>query len=466
MIARISIPGTLARAAVFPDEKTGKHDLLISKPTFEILAEDDNQRRITDIPFRVKMGPELYDLLKRILPARAAALNEDLRFSGHVPEPVRTDKDQYAYYGFGKNPLTKLENEGIGLIGLGSTEFPSASRFGKSMSGRPNFIYSQKLEPKPAKSSTTKSVILSNILNDSFDFNPLLAPRYEYNDPDYPGKHDKPMPTDHWIPVYNNGKPVFRPDGTQVFKPVPLTQHLPIYNFNDPKWPSHYAEYFTGNNPFINDSLDAWRQWGDAPTYATYTGMLARGIKTNPVTGVVEPGDTKSFNYANRNLLFAKKPGYFTHVPGLHEIAEDEIKNIKREIARKRDRDFVNKNVQEYAAEHAAKKQLKGILLQSKSYLRPSDTKTSGLYDQTQYYKNLIFRSMMKNDPDIRDRIHAIPALRKTIGDDIDNLALMKDVQKFYIKHGDYSNYNMKEDPVDKMIAILTDYNNYKRTSK
>ena len=87
----------------------GSKGFVKASPTFDIEAFDDAGNKIMDpYPSKVKFGPEMYQLLKKILPGIAASHNEDLHYNGDV-EVQRQGRlkqpQKYAYYGIGKNPL-------------------------------------------------------------------------------------------------------------------------------------------------------------------------------------------------------------------------------------------------------------------------------------------------------------------------------------------------------------------------
>ena len=176
----------------------GRGKFVKSAPVFDVTAFDDNGNRINDMfPSKVPFGPGMYDLLYKHLPSVASNLNEDITYEGFVPRRNKT-KDRYAYYGYGNTPDNggvKENTQGIGIIGYGDTELPeNMAQFGYDYAGNPNYKYSELMDVAP-NFSDRNSDILTNILNDSRDFSPLLAPLYPYEDPTYdPRINDEKIP--------------------------------------------------------------------------------------------------------------------------------------------------------------------------------------------------------------------------------------------------------------------------------
>ncbi len=176
----------------------GRGKFVKSAPVFDVTAFDDNGNRINDMfPSKVPFGPGMYDLLYKHLPSVASNLNEDITYEGFVPRRNKT-KDRYAYYGYGNTPDNggiKENTQGIGIIGYGDTELPeNMAQFGYDYAGNPNYKYSELMDVAP-NFSNRNSDVLTNILNDSRDFSPLLAPLYPYADPTYdPRINDETIP--------------------------------------------------------------------------------------------------------------------------------------------------------------------------------------------------------------------------------------------------------------------------------
>jgi len=176
----------------------GKGKFVKSAPVFKIVAFDRNGNRINDrFPSEVPFGPGMYDLLYKHLPSVASNLNEDITYEGYVPKRTKS-KEKYAYYGYGNTPDNggvKENTQGIGIIGYGDTELPkNMAEFGYDYAGNPNYKYSELMDVAP-NFSDRNSEVLTNILNESRDFSPLLAPLYPYADPTYdPRINDEKIP--------------------------------------------------------------------------------------------------------------------------------------------------------------------------------------------------------------------------------------------------------------------------------
>lgn len=380
----------------------GSKGFVKASPTFEIEAFDDMGNRITDpYPSKVKFGPEMYNLLKKILPGIAASHNEDLHYNGdvEVQKQGRLKQPQkYAYYGLGRNPLTNTENNGVGLIGYGDTETP-AKESGTPISG---FLYSMLNKEEPVrtpKGSISRSAVLTNILNDSQDFSPLFAPIYDYTDLSYDPrlKTDRqlvkeelarrkggnisdflntpqaitsdeindfiskynPRITDNFVPRIdpNTGGPMKRPDGRRVFVPIPLVQDMPIYNFNHPMWEKDPEAAWD----LVNEQTkDYWEHWGTSPRYADYTGL----------TAIDDNYNSKMRDYFETNAKLAGRPGYFEYAPDAKNRGREAFRDSKHNkhadryvAARKqkaeseqmeRDSDRLRKSQEAFAKNHIA----------------------------------------------------------------------------------------------------------------
>lgn len=347
MKARVELPYGYGRAFY---DNTGRFEK--AAPEFNVNVFDDEGVQITDpYPSKVMFGPDMYNLMNVILPGIAARRNEDLTYEGVVNKRPRVFPDEFAYYGIGKNPLTGVENYGVGLIGFGDTEVPKHS-FGVDYAGRDNFLYSKKIKDAYTEdASDYKSKLLTNILNDSQDFSMLFGPKYKFTDLDYDPKNDPegkgPRPTDNWVPVYlpEVGGILHRRDSKKTFIPIPLTQNLPIYNFAHPMWQQNPEAAWTmldDPNMLLN-----WKQWGIAPTYSDVYGNTTK-TKTK---GVIKP-----LNYLLQNLKMAARKGYFEDYPDIKEGAEDRYKDLKREYFWNRVNDAREEQVKEWQKEQEDKK--------------------------------------------------------------------------------------------------------------
>ena len=397
----------------------GSDSFVRSEPTFNVEAFGDDGGRVQDpYPSSVKMGPEMYEFLSRIMPAIAARRGEDLSYNGVVQSRPRSNKERFAYYGFGINPLTNRQNEGVGLIGYGDVEHPPVSRFGtQPASGKPNHLYTMRLDAPSPHGSNSRSSVLTNILNDSWDFSPLLAPLYDFQDPDYDPDNDPdkkgPKLTDHWVPRNNpDGTAMFTPEGKRVWMPIPLVQDLPIYNMKHPMW---------GEDPerawnLVNDIPSAydWRGWGKAPSFANFRGETSRTD-----SGAIRPRD-----YLLENTKMADRPGYFVGVPHIKGDRHENLRDIKHE--RKADK---------IKAAHG----------------RESDriAQEKGLEDMSgakrrQYYRALVGKMFFDQYKPILEARGVTPEEKN-------------DVIRF-AKDSGFDKYNKLPDDESKMIVILDDY--------
>ena len=212
--------------------------------------------------------------------------------------------------------------------------------------------------------SVPKSQLLTTILNDSMDFNPLFGNKLDFVDPDPdPDPEYGPRITDIWAP---KARGLWSPK--RRFIPYFETGNYPVYNFNADLWTkpnfistveatpemlarnrkegagmpklikkemkqaenaadnfidqygdvisalNKHAEKTAGLNPveqFERMGLDP-REWGTAPTYANWAGA----------TAVSGKGDILPMNYLH-NTLKQKKRGYHNDVDFNTMLGED-----------------------------------------------------------------------------------------------------------------------------------------------
>lgn len=411
-------------------------------PTFNVDIYDDTGNRITDpYPSKVEMGPDMYRFLKRTVPELSARHGENNIFEGKVENIPHKVKELYAYYGFGNNPLSMYnlqENKGVGLIGFGNTETPTQS-FGKDASGHDNFLYARKLDAPSPRGSNSRSAILTNILNDSMDFNPLFAPLYNYKDPEYVASNDPegkgPRPTDHWVPRIdpNTGAFMLNSEGKPVWMPIPLTQDLPIYNFSHPMWDTDPAKAWE----LIHDPSSAlnWKSWGKAPTFADYTGKTSTTAK-----GAIRPRD-----YYLANLKIAGRPGYFEDLnkEDLHQALRQYISDEK--IANRNA--TIEEDVADYQKEQQElkeKKLARSLITNATGEQHQLIGRKGGMSGVRDVYNGLL-RHMYK-DPSFETKLNQM-------GIDKED---KKDILDFIMQHPE--KYNSVQDYGARTLLILDDF--------
>lgn len=491
MKVKVRLPGDYGRAFA------GKDRFVKSEPVFDIEAYDDRGNRVQDpYPAKVRMGPDMYELLSYIMPSLAARRGEDLTYEGKVEQKPRKTKAKYAYYGLGRNPETGLDNDGIGLIGYGDTDIPNISKFGY-LNGTPNYMYSRLLAAPSPLGSNSRSQVLTNILNDSWDFNPLLGPLYEYTDLDYDEAADLegkgPKPTDNWVPRVDpvNGGFMRREDGSVVFMPIPLVQNLPIYNLKHPAWREAAVKGWN----LVNDPVSYmdWASWGKAPSYADYTGRTSKTDKEEKL---------RELDYLLYNMKLAETPGYFESYPefaskfsgdvGTHheyddfinqglekfddsneedrkkkqQIIDERKKQVAEKIAAAR-RDALHEKVRdikgqrsvekiaaaredatkELEKEHAEKmdkKAAEDLKNYSKTHLRPEEQIKTSVKNMKNFYRALVGKAFMPDSAKLLETRGITPEEKN-------------DVIKFAKNQG-FEKYNKIPDNETKMIYILDDY--------
>ena len=436
MKVKVRLPGDYGRAFA------GKDRFVKSEPVFDIEAFDDRGNRVQDpYPAKVKMGPDMYELLSYIMPSLAARRGEDLTYEGKVEQKPRKTKARYAYYGLGRNPETGLDNDGIGLIGYGDTDIPNISKLGY-LNGTPNYMYSRLLTAPSPLGSNSRSQVLTNILNDSWDFNPLLGPLYEYTDLDYDEAADLagkgPKPTDNWVPRTDpvNGGLMRRKDGSVVFMPIPLVQNLPIYNLKHPAW-REAAE--KGWN-LVNDpaSYMDWASWGKAPSYADYTGHTSKTDKEEKL---------RELDYLLYNMKLADTPGYFENFPELKSGAHENVRDIKGQRSVEKIAAAREKAAKEFEKDHAEEMQKHF----DKTHLRPEDEFKTSVKNMKQFYRALVGKAFMPDNSKLLETRGITPEEKN-------------DVIKFAKNQG-FDKYNKIPDNETKMIYILDDYSKNKKNN-
>lgn len=428
MKVKVTLPYGYGRAFLNPEK------FVRSAPRFNILAYDNDGNRIQDAyPESVQFGPDMYDLLNRILPRIAARRGEDLNYEGKVEVKPRKAKERYAYYGFGNNPLSlgNTENLGIGFIGFGDTPSPKTNK--------DNFLYSMKLDAPSPHGSNSRSQVLTNILNDSQDFSPLLAPLYNFTDTKYNEADDLegkgPRPTDHWVPRVDpvTHQMMLKDDGTPMWIPIPLVQDMPIYNFKHPLWEQDPEAAW--NLVHDIDSAFDWQKWNKAPSYADYTGL----------TSVTNKGDIRPRDYLMHNSRMLDRPGYFEDWPELKKNAREHFRDIKGQRSVEGILDAREEAAKEFEKAHQEKLQQ----AHNERFYRPDDERHTGLGKQGNYYKTLIHRGLQNTD--ILEQFKG----KLDSGDE-------KAIKKFIMQPGSFSKYNQQSSDEDKLIAILRDYSDSK----
>lgn len=434
MKVKVTLPHGYGRSFLGKNDK-GVLTFARSMPTFNFEAFDDEGNRLQEAyPSTAKMGPEMYRMLSQILPAIAARHNEGLTYEGKVEQKPRKAKELYAYYGFGDNPLSAygpIENQGVGLIGFGETPSPKTS-FGKDYAGHDNFLYSKKLDAPSPLGSNSRSKVLTNILNDSWDFNPLLGPEYEFTDTNYDPDNDPegkgPIPTDHWVPRKDpvTGELMYKDDGRLKFMPVPLVQNLPIYNLKHPA----YEEDENAAWDLVNDIDSAmnWQKWGKTPSYADYTGLTSK----------TEKGDQRVLDYLLYNSRLADKPGYFENWPGLKSNAHENLLNVKGQRSIEKLNDARNEVIAEMEKEQNEKRAQQF----AKTHMSENGRKMSG-GDMQKIYKSM-FHHLSQDNPEMFTSRGLDPSEKNAI-------------VKFAKSQG-FDKYNRLPSDEAKMIVILDDY--------
>ena len=478
-----------------------------SAPTFDVEAFDDMGNAIQDAyPSRVTMGPEMYNFLTRIMPRLAARRGEDLNYEGIVESNRKLpNAPKYAYYGFGNNPLG-LENTGIGLIGFGDTITPGAGSFQFVRDGAgnkewkyvpthngfgvdpvtkiPNFVYSRLLDAPSPNGLSTKSEVLTNILNDSWDFSPLLAPLFPYTDLEYNKDNDPdkkgPRPTDHWVPklkaeaeahrgkynVSTKNGPVTKTgnitnldDRKMQWIPIPLVQDMPIYNLKHPMWEENPEAAWN----LVHDPASAlnWKEWGTAPSYADYTGL----------TSATEGGEVRPRDYLLYNSRMAQKPGYFEDFPnikttfeknkeGVYEQqgkdfsdfkknAHENFRDVKgqRSVEKlQREHEEASKEFEEAHLKDMQQKTFDAAKNFNKNHLRPDDAMVNRASnkDMKAFYRALVGKAFFDQNKPLLEARGITPEEKNAI--------------YHYAKDQGWEKYNKMPDDETKMIYILDDY--------
>ena len=351
MKVKVKMPGDYVRHII---TEPGKPDIL-SKPVFDIEPYTNNGVLISSLATRLPYGPDFYNYITKILPHEAKSGrwfgtddDEGIIFRGEVGEQRPTNRKidmpdtyfghpMYDYYGIDEenNP----EGDKLLWLGEGSVAKP------RNIPGFIHSVYKGWRDPEYrrfADSAQHKSDILSNILNISHDFTPLLGPKTPYKDPDYPwdkypegdikvkdekynqkirariaslehelkyptrlnardkddikeeieywkGQIDKgfgPAPGDDIIPL--KVKDVRTGGDKRIFIPTAHTLNMPLYN-----WNSRLFDFYEPKQVFEmlenKDSKYNWELWNKANQIADYKGDIDKryNIK-NPYDYVVE----------------------------------------------------------------------------------------------------------------------------------------------------------------------------------
>ena len=381
MKVKVKMPGDYVRHIIM---EPGKSDIL-AKPTFTIEPYTDDEVLMNDLVTQMPYGPEFYNYITKVLPRIAARNNEGLIFSGEVGErrPNRvSDRLADTFYGhpmydyYGIDEENNPEGDRLMWIGEGTAAHP------RNLPGFIHSIYKGWKDPDYRRykdSAQKKSDILTNILNLSHDFTPLLGPKTPYRDPDYPwDKYPKGnvkvsdedynrkirsrihsleqelkypssrLPRDpasikdeikFWKENYNKGflpapgddiipltvKDVKTGEDKRIFIPTAHILNMPLYN-----WNSRLFDFY-GDKPeqiwkmFENkDTKNDWSQWNKANQIAMYNGEI------DPKYNVNSP-----YEYLVENAKLAGK-GYFDKYLRSLDIKPNlpEEKTVEREVVK------------------------------------------------------------------------------------------------------------------------------------
>jgi len=336
-------------------------DYQANAPVFDISATDDDGNPIPELSRRIPFGPELYDFIKRKLPAMAGHYGVPILIGDVGERPILNPEaakhlPKYAYFGYG--PLNSLLNKTsepyypgtVNLMAFSDKELPTGPGQ-KYLYARPTiagtnatvFGEGAVLSPEAAKgvfgtdltkeramtraaervrdAAMKKSDRLTNILRESMDFSPLFGGNVPYRD-----ESDPKAISDVWVPVKNpDGSWKLREDGSRVFMPVPKVRELPIYNFNHPMWQqdpkaawgmlkgyNDTALGVEGDNPILH-----WIRWGESPVYANMKGEIAR----------TSTGKPRKYEYAFENSKLAD-PQHHSKYMSTKENIREALRNV------------------------------------------------------------------------------------------------------------------------------------------
>ena len=365
MKVKVKMPGNYARHII---TEPGKSDVM-AKADFEITPYDDDERSpISSLATKMSYGPEFYKYITRILPREAARRGEGILFSGEVGEPKPKHKIDLpdTYFGHPIYDYYGGMDEDYGYLGSGSARHP------KNVPGFQFSIYKGWQDPQRKRyqdSAERKSKILTNILNNSKDFSPLLGPIAPYKDPSYPwdeypegdvkvksedynrklrsridqlehelkytsnrnprdpeeilaeiedlkssiDKGFAPAPGHERIPIVLTDPKTGKEK--KVFIPIPHTLNMPLYNWNSRLFDFNYDTPEKIWQMFSRpDSKSDWGIWGLANAVADYEGNIDESYNTN-----------KPYNYLVENSKLVDK-GYFDDIAKSRSISGDKSK--------------------------------------------------------------------------------------------------------------------------------------------
>lgn len=407
-----------------------KNNLLhLARPMFDVEALKDDGNHIPDVPEHVTFGPELYNMLRRLLPTIAAREGENILYEGKVNSKLaKRPTSTYLYYGntdqvdprYAHLTLKPSSDPAswLNVVGYGNSPTIPA--------GVDAILAKKMTSLASPHGSTSRSQVLTNILNGVQDFSPLFSPLYRYEDPEYDPDNDPeekgPRPTDHWVPRFDEtGNRMFTKEGKPMWMPIPLVQDLPYYNFNADYW-KHPDDTFDYD---IEDPV-AWKHWGTAPLYSDYTGKRA----------VTDAGLPKSFDYYLENNKLAKKNGYF---PNISKKDARDAERFER-WQQKQERGFteVEKDAKARAKDRDAER---SNIEEQKSKTIYGKNKTNNQADASSF--RLALKHMFNEKPELFEE-------RGFTKEDINKLA------KYAGK--DFNKFAAKPDEESKVIYILDSY--------
>lgn len=456
--------------------------------------------------------PELMYYIDNVVPRFANMNNEDTHYRVALKDKPQLKSHppiSRIAYGYGTNMFDPKKTDGFNPLAYVSGSHPAEYKFYKadftpyqSIDSDSDFSYIEPLsdEEKDAVNSmlsqgrTYDGLLnrLSNVLNDSHDFSPVLAAPYDWYDydwyklPEESRKYPSPRPSPLWTPIIDKetGMPKINPKTGKIkMRPIPDVPSLPTLNYHHPIIDSADPNTYTTLPDAFNEPGDEydWEKWGIAPTYADMTGQTKR---SKPTKRQPDP-EPLEYDYMYENLKRAQKEnaydgdiaksGYFVGSPYEDSrAARDRMLRYKGIDAEKKAmQDEINMLEKEQMARHNSalhkaerdaiiqnkKNEMQGVNSNYQITVKGGEAKAVPMRDLTMQIRKMVDRPFKRPD--------MMPKAAKAIADAKISDTERQAIRNFIKASPDTSGTNymlLSDNDDDRMVSAINDYLKHKAT--
>lgn len=456
--------------------------------------------------------PELMYYVDNIVPRFANMNNDDIHYNVALKDKPQLRSHppiSRIAYGYGTNMFDPKKTDGFNPLAYVSGDEPSKYQFYKAdftpyqkIDSDSDFSY---IEPLSDEEKDTVNSMrpqgrsydgllnrLSNVLNDSHDFSPVLAAPYDWYDydwyklPEESRKYPSPRPSPLWTLIIDKetGMPKVDPKtGKFKMRPVPDMPSLPTLNYKHPLIVEGDPNTYTALPDAFNKPGDEydWEKWGIAPTYADLTGQtkMSKPTERHPDPEPLE------YDYMYENLKRAQKEnaydnevaksGYFTGSPyETSRAARDrmlryqgidaEKKAIQDEVDRLAREQKAKQNSEVHKAERDAsiqnkRNEMQGVKSNYQVTMKDGNLSAVPMRDLSMQIRKMVDRPFKRPD--------MMPKAAKAIADAKISESERQAIRNFIKASPDNSGTNymlLSDNDDDRMVNAINDYLKHKAT--